>query len=342
MKRVLALRILRHTLLCFSLSVFVMYLVSQTVDQFVIVTLLHPSLFDLPLWSVLLLTSLIVGIVTGFRQVHDLKSEMNTIEGAIRSVSSTSKETIITYNGKNPKTKAIIDQIRTLNREFDQLNHRIEKVMSEKIETEEAQIKERIIQERHRLARELHDSVSQELFAVSMLVSALREMKEIDKSAMSKIEQMVQQAQLEMRALLLHLRPAALNEHTLHEGVEQLLAELKQKVHITIESRIESFHLSRIVEDHLFRILQESLSNALRHAKAERIQVSLIKRGNRAVLSIIDDGVGFDVDHEYSGSYGLRNMKERAEEIGAKFQLISVKNEGTKLNVDVEIRQVEE
>ena len=84
-------------------------------------------------------------------------------------------------------------------------------------------------------------------------------------------EKIVQQAQLEMRALLLHLRPAALHDKTLKEGLEELLIELQEKVFFTIRYRLEDVPLSKGAEDHLFRIAQETLSNTLRHANATEV-----------------------------------------------------------------------
>ena len=79
---------------------------------------------------------------------------------------------------------------------------------------------------------------------------------------------------------------------------------------------MESFSLEKGVEDHLFRILQESVSNTLRHAKASKLEVLLIKRDDLVILRIVDDGVGFDVDEMKAGSYGMQNMHERAVEMG--------------------------
>ena len=106
----------------------------------------------------------------------------------------------------------------------------LQRLSDERAEGEDKRIQERIIQERQRLARELHDSVSQQLFAASMLLSAITEQQEDEENEVPKplaqAEKIVQQAQLEMRALLLHLRPAALHNKSLAQGLEELLYEL--------------------------------------------------------------------------------------------------------------------
>lgn len=214
-----------------------------------------------------------------------------------------------------------------------------QRLANEKAEDLEKRIQEMISQERNRLARELHDSVSQQLFAASMLMSAVNEAKEppndIEAKQLKLVEQTIQQSQLEMRALLLHLRPVALKGKTLQEGMQELLIELVQKVPLKIQWKIEEFEMDKGIEDHLFRILQESLSNTLRHAKANSIEVLLVQRDGFIILRVVDDGVGFDVEESKTGSYGLQNMHERALEVGGNLKLVSVKEKGTRLEVKV-------
>jgi NarL family two-component system sensor histidine kinase LiaS len=144
-----------------------------------------------------------------------------------------------------------------------------------------------------------------------------------------------------MRALLLHLRPVALKGKSLQEGIQELLLELQQKVPMKIQWKIEHFSLDKGIEDHLFRILQESVSNTLRHAKATTLEVLLVKRGNLVILRVVDDGIGFDVEKTKTGSYGLQNMHERAVEIGGTLQIVSVPNQGTRLEVRVPLLSLE-
>jgi len=218
----------------------------------------------------------------------------------------------------------------------------IQKLLNDRVETQEKQVQEIISQERNRLARELHDSVSQQLFAASMLMSAINEsMGEQDpviRNQIKLVEGMIQQSQLEMRALLLHLRPVALNGKSLQEGIRELLQELAMKIPISISWKVEEIKLDRGVEDHLFRILQESVSNTLRHAKATKLEVLLIKRDQYIIMRVVDDGIGFQVEQAKSaGSYGLQNMEERAKEIGGTLKIVSLPGKGTRLEVKVPI-----
>ena len=239
--------------------------------------------------------------------------------------------------------QGIAEQIDRIGRQMAEQAKLSQRLATEKVEDQESRIQEIIEQERNRLARELHDSVSQQLFAASMMMSAINTTKqgtsEDDREAkqLKMVEEMIHQSQLEMRALLLHLRPVALKNKTLQEGIEELLIELSQKVTMEIKWKVEEFPLDKGIEDHLFRILQESVSNTLRHSKASKLEVLLIKRDDLVILRIVDDGIGFEVETMKAGSYGMQNMHERAVEVGGTLKVISVKSKGTRLEVKVPV-----
>lgn len=217
----------------------------------------------------------------------------------------------------------------------------LQRLSNEKVEANDTVVQERLLAERQRLARDLHDSVSQQLFAASMLLSAMTEQEqdETPKKQLTQVEKVVQQAQLEMRALLLHLRPIALHNKTLAEGLEDLILELQEKVYFHIDYQIEEIPLSKAEEDHLFRIAQEALSNTLRHAKASEMELHFIERDQFAILRIQDNGLGFDVDGDKMSSYGLRIIAERAVEIGCTYKIVSIKDEGTIVEVKVPLKR---
>lgn len=231
------------------------------------------------------------------------------------------------------------ERMQLIHKQINEQTKLSQKMANEKAIDQEKQIQEIVSQERNRLARELHDSVSQQLFAASMFMSAITESQsDMEKTEMKQfkvVEEMIHQSQLEMRALLLHLRPVALKGKSLHEGMKELLLELAQKVTMDINWKMEPVTLDKGIEDHLFRILQESISNTLRHAKANSLEVLLIVRDGMIILRITDDGIGFNVEESKTGSYGLQNMHERAVELGGTMQLVSVPNKGTKLEVKI-------
>ena len=233
----------------------------------------------------------------------------------------------------------MVERMQLIHKQINEQTKLSQKMANEKAIDQEKQIQEIVSQERNRLARELHDSVSQQLFAASMFMSAITESQsDMEKTEMKQfkvVEEMIHQSQLEMRALLLHLRPVALKGKSLHEGMKELLLELAQKVTMDINWKMEPVTLDKGIEDHLFRILQESISNTLRHAKANSLEVLLIVRDGMIILRITDDGIGFNVEESKTGSYGLQNMHERAVELGGTMQIVSVPNKGTKLEVKI-------
>lgn len=210
----------------------------------------------------------------------------------------------------------------------------LHRITNEKVEADETIVRQRLVEERQRLARELHDSVSQQLFAASMLLSSVTENNE-DAAILVQIEKIVQQAQLEMRALLLHLRPIALQNKTLAQGLRELIEELQQKGSFQLHYELADVPLTKAQEDHLFRIAQEALSNTLRHAKATDVELVLMERMNMYILRIQDNGIGFDAQQEKIGSYGMKNIVERATEIGGICTITSVPGQGTKIEVQI-------
>lgn len=200
--------------------------------------------------------------------------------------------------------------------------------------------KEEILEnERHRLARELHDSVSQQLFAAMMLLSAVSQQLEETESSIQdqlrKVETVINEAQSEMRALLLHLRPVKLEGKKLKEGIVQLLKELSTKVQMKVKWSIEDVALPVGIENHLFRIVQELLSNVLRHSKAKEVEVYLDNIAGSVSLRVVDDGVGFDTNNEKIGNYGLLNIRERVAGMGGSCKIISFETEGTSIEIKI-------
>lgn len=195
-----------------------------------------------------------------------------------------------------------------------------------------------VIEERQRLARELHDAVSQQLFAISMTATAVSRTMEKDweraKHQVQLIEEMASVAQSEMRALLLHLRPVHLDGRSLGLAIQKLVEELHQKIQMEIDLQVDTTLLMKQeVEDHLFRITQEALSNTLRHAKATELKITLFKLEHYVHLYIEDNGIGFDDENRKQGSYGLLTMEERVRELEGKFTLHSQLQKGTRLEV---------
>lgn len=296
---------------------------------------------DIPLGLWILTTTIILGWGIAIWSHTTGQAQEKAIERKIAELVDTEITAPAQHDSLPPRVKRAIHEVSNL---LSTQRKSLQRITDERAEAQDKLIQERVVEERQRLARELHDSVSQQLFAASMLLSAMIESdsEEENNPLLQQVERMVQQAQLEMRALLLHLRPAALNNKTIAEGLEDLLVELKEKVFFDIRYRLEEVKLSKGAEDHLFRIAQETLSNTLRHAQATEVDVLFVERDGLAIFRVQDNGVGFKQNDDKVGSYGLQNVKERAIEVGATCKIVSVPSQGTIVEVKLPVQKGED
>ncbi|EPH99580.1 MULTISPECIES: two-component system sensor histidine kinase LiaS [unclassified Enterococcus] len=308
--------------------------------------LLHARLLYVPLIFHLFAISLGMGLIAFLLMTVIQKSRYGKIEEKLRALSM-----------GNYESKVIDKPIPSAEDDLyiEEVDHEINKIKEKMVEMSselqilnsrpqyvDGQTKEEILElERHRLARELHDSVSQQLFAAMMMMSALTEQAEKTNAQenfqkqLKMVAEIINASQSEMRALLLHLRPVNLEEKSLKQGIEQLLRELQNKIQISLKWEIEDIKLSNSIEDHLFRIVQELLSNTLRHAKANELEVYLQRIDNNLLLRVVDDGTGFNMNESKTGSYGLNNIRERVAGIGGTVKIISFKGQGTSVEIKV-------
>ncbi|WP_067727191.1 sensor histidine kinase [Oceanobacillus damuensis] len=288
--------------------------------------------------------AILIGTITGLSIGWYWKQRLHQVERKLDQIVKGQKISLIEEPSK--EMNGIHQRIDQLEEKLRNQAEHAQRLSTERAHEREKSLQEIVVQERNRLARELHDSVSQQLFAASMMMSAINDANPPEDPTLQKqltmVEKMIHQSQLEMRALLLHLRPVALKGKSLQEGVEELLQELTQKVPMEIVSKVEAFSVDKGIEDQLFRILQESISNTLRHAKASTLNILLIERDETIILRVADNGIGFDMEKVKTSSYGMQNMKERAYEVGGSFKVISLPDEGTRLEVKVPVLGKEE
>jgi len=193
-------------------------------------------------------------------------------------------------------------------------------------------------EERHRLARELHDSVSQTLFTCrAMSETALRRWEKDPDSAYELIQdvnQLSMTALSEMRILLLELRPTALTRISLKQLFEQYLQPIQERREFKLVLSLDELpSLDPAVQIALYRITQEALNNIDKHAQATRVEVSVQDTPTQVELKIADDGIGFDEDDADSTTLGLGIMRERAGEIDASISIESAPDRGTQITV---------
>ncbi|WP_152400172.1 sensor histidine kinase [Paenibacillus cellulositrophicus] len=291
--------------------------------------------------ATLILVPIGLGAIFGFYQSYRVKMKLERL-----------RETLLSWEKGNvarsvPELGG--DEVGRLGEQLGRISKKWEEQVNslQRLSTNNAQLAEQarisaIIEERQRLARELHDAVSQQLFAISMTATAVGRTleKDFDKAQrqVALIEEMAAVAQSEMRALLLHLRPVYLEGKPLEQGLGELIKELKVKVPMEIVFEMDKgIHLVKGIENHLFRIIQEAMSNTLRHAKADKMEIRIHQKKDMVWVMLRDDGQGFELNETKQASYGLSNMQERVNEIGGSIQIITAPGKGTRIEITVPI-----
>lgn len=199
-----------------------------------------------------------------------------------------------------------------------------------------------VVEERNRLARELHDSVTQALYGITLHAeAAFRQLKarktSLVNEQLTELRKTAQDALREMRLLIFELRPSVVEMQGLVQALQARLEAVEERAGMGVVFNTQGkLDLSDQLQDGLYRIAQEALNNALKHAKAQNITLNLNERGGRVVMEILDDGVGFKPDDEVEGGgLGLDGIIERAELLGAELLLDSWPGKGTTIRVEV-------
>ncbi len=196
------------------------------------------------------------------------------------------------------------------------------------------------LEERHRLARELHDSVSQALYGIALGARTAKTQLERDPAQVSApleyVLQLAEAAMLEMRALIFELRPEALELEGLVSALQKQAEALQQRYSLEVTTDLgDEPHLSLEVKQALLRIVQEAAHNTVKHAKASHLWFSLTLQNGNLTLEVRDNGIGFDSFQSFEGHLGQRTMRERAEAIGAGYTLETAPTRGTCIRVTV-------
>jgi signal transduction histidine kinase len=200
-----------------------------------------------------------------------------------------------------------------------------------------------VMEERQRLARELHDSVSQALYGIALgthTALALLEREDPARAAkpLAYVLSLADAALAEMRALIFELRPDALEKEGLVAALSRHAEAIIARYHLAVETAFcEEPPAPLDVKEALYRIGVESMNNAVKHAQATRISLQLQTRDGTITLEVHDDGVGFDPQGEYPGHLGLRSMRERAAQIGAALEVESAPGRGVQVRVRVHL-----
>jgi PAS domain S-box-containing protein len=196
------------------------------------------------------------------------------------------------------------------------------------------------LEERQRLARELHDSVSQALYGISL--GAHTALTWLDRNrgkvveALDYVLSLTQAGLTEMRALIFELRPESLEMEGLVAALNKQAAALRARREIEVKLELcDEPDIPLETKEALYRIAQEALQNAVKHARPSRLDVRLVCDAESIVLEVCDDGVGFDPIASFPGHLGLRSMRERATRRGGTLDIVSAPGGGTRIRACV-------
>lgn len=199
------------------------------------------------------------------------------------------------------------------------------------------------LEERQRLARELHDSVSQALFGIGLGARTARTVIEQDPAkAIPPLDYVLSLAEAglaEMRALIFELRPEALQEEGLVAALRKQVAALQARYGIEVTADLDPMDgVPFPVEEACYRIAQEAMHNTVKHARASHVDLVLTRENGEICMVVADNGSGFDTSGSFPGHLGLTTMRDRAERLGGGLDLISAPGEGSRIEVRIPVR----
>ena len=196
------------------------------------------------------------------------------------------------------------------------------------------------LEERQRLARELHDSVSQALYGIALGSKTAREEFDDNPAGVPELLDYVlslaEAGMAEMRALIFELRPESLETEGAVAALKKQAAALQARHGIQVETDLcEEPQTSLETKEVVYRIAQETLHNTAKHARASNVRIAMSCAGEQITLEISDDGVGFDPRGDFPGHLGLRSMRERAQRVGGTLEVRSAPGTGTRVGARI-------
>jgi len=265
-----------------------------------------------------------VGIVFGLLSTRRLTRRLKRLTASTLEVAGGAFEQRIPVAGR--------DELAQLEENFNKMAERLRASLETERKLAAANARHK---ERSRIARELHDSISQDLFSLSVLAGGLRRALPPGSPVLAEVATMERTAgdtMREMQVLLLELRPMALDEVGLPAALAEICRAYRDRLGIDVQAEVESVALSPALEHAVLRVTQEAIANSVKHSAATIVQVSLCGGEDEIVLRVTDDGRGFDVAQDIDGAgggLGLRVMRDRVAEQGGVLAIESARGGGT-------------
>jgi signal transduction histidine kinase len=272
--------------------------------------------------AVVLLLTVPVGVLFGLLTTRTLRRRLRRLAEASQAVAVGDFATRV--------TPASGDEVGQLERNFNDMTARLGDATERELELASQNAR---LAERSRISRELHDSISQDLFSLALLSGGLQRALPPDsplQAQVGRISETVATAIHEMRALVLDLHPSALADKGLGPALLDLCASYRARLGVDVSARVDPLELDAAAQHAVLRVAQEAMANAARHADPTTIRLALRAADGGAVLEVVDDGCGFDPTACTTPSgVGLRLMRERVAELGGELAVDSRPGIGT-------------
>lgn len=274
--------------------------------------------------------------------VRDLEGKPDYLIGLIEDIDEQKRAAEKLAEQEAEYLQTLAQRVEERTHELGQANQRLQQEIEQRLIVEDELAKkaadEAVTADRTRLARDLHDAVTQTLFSASLTADVLPDLWEMDveeaKKSTEELRQLTRGALAEMRTLLLELRPATLTQTRLNDLIKQLCEALVGRSRLPIIFTVEGdSQLPPEVQIAFYRIAQESLNNVFKYARASQVEVKLHLSPCLVHLETCDNGIGFDMSTIKPTSLGMRIMRERAESIGAHLNINSSPGAGTCVEV---------
>ena len=278
-------------------------------------------------WVIVFCVFCLVSMVAYYQDMDGFSFGLTYIAGCLL-ISILSSVTLHADQARS-ESQALLAELQIANRKLQDYAHQIEALAA--------------AEERNRLARELHDSVSQTIFSMNLTAQSARILLERDPQRaaglLDHLQSLSQDALAEMRSLIQQLRPHALSDDGLPAALKKHAAERLEQDHLVVNLKITGEgRLPLKVEEGLFRITQEALNNVVKHANTPEASVELTFKERLTTLVIGDKGAGFDLvsAQAKTGHVGLASMRERAQALGGKMSVDSSPGKGTRIKIVID------
>ncbi|MDO3408793.1 sensor histidine kinase [Saccharibacillus sp. CPCC 101409] len=292
------------------------------------------------IWLFYLLATVLAAIVTGYVAGQRIQRRIDVLHYSMLQISQGN----LSLRLGESDDQSFARVYREFNAMMDTIENKTK--LLQRLGESEALGKEQLLEsavreERRRMARDLHDSVSQQLFAIHMSAASLPKVLERNPEAaetvMRQLIQMSNLAQKQMRALIAQLRPVELEGMALPAALDRWFPDYCIQNGLKGVKDVELCdELSEGIERQLFLIVQEAMANIVKHAQASMVSLSLRESERQVQLSISDDGRGFSGGAaQKQGSYGLSTMRERAEKLGGRAEILTKPGAGTTIRVHI-------